>query len=266
MKYLPREHGATAMAFTPIACVAILVRTWHWTEILLPFAVFCILAAKDPAVLVVRQRFLSERRHSDAVLAKKWTFIWLIEFVLCASVIVSYWPLRPALWMVAGIGCFAVLAIAVNVRNKQRSVLFQLFSGAALTSTALGTCLSATGAIAPWCWWFWGLSTLQAFAGILVVRARLDARLALRSAAPPQRGFRRAAFWSTGLLVLAAIGAAYFRKPWVAAALILACAAYANDLRAQSQSRSLQTPLKAVGQRSLTLSIVYSALLVVGLW
>ena len=28
--FLPREHGATAMLFTPIVCAAILARSWHW--------------------------------------------------------------------------------------------------------------------------------------------------------------------------------------------------------------------------------------------
>ena len=31
--FLPREHGATAMLFTPIVCAAILSRAWHWSEL-----------------------------------------------------------------------------------------------------------------------------------------------------------------------------------------------------------------------------------------
>jgi len=42
--------------------------------------------------------------------------------------------------------------------------------------------LSATGAIAPWCWGLWLLLAMQATAGILVVHARLDARIAARIA------------------------------------------------------------------------------------
>ena len=48
--YLPREHGATAMLLTPIFGVAMLARTWHWSEIAVLLAVFAVMFAKDPTV------------------------------------------------------------------------------------------------------------------------------------------------------------------------------------------------------------------------
>jgi hypothetical protein len=86
------------------------------------------------------------------------------------------------------------------VKNRQRSTLFQIASAAALTSSSLATSLSATGAIAPWCWWLWLLMAMQATAGILVVHARLDARIASRRTAPANERFRRAAQVSLGAL------------------------------------------------------------------
>jgi len=254
------------MALTPFACVAILARAWRWSELLLPIAVFSALAAKDPAVLLVRQRFIWKHEHPDAPLAAKWLAVWFSALIVSAVLLLLDWPLKAVLWMGFGIGCFSLLAVAVNVRNHQRSVLFQLASGAALTSSSLATCLSATGVIAPWCWWFWALSTAQAFAGILVVRARLDARLALRGTPPPDQTFRKAAMWSIGLLACAAVTATILRKGWIAVAIILAVVGYWYDLRAQTQKMSLQMPLMVVGQRSLALSLLYSGRLILGFW
>src|SRR5579863_8554487 len=61
--FLPREHGATAMLLTPIFSVAILARKWHWSELAVLAAAFAAMAAKDPAVLLVRQRFVWKQRN-----------------------------------------------------------------------------------------------------------------------------------------------------------------------------------------------------------
>jgi hypothetical protein len=267
--YFPREHGATAMVLTPIFCVWLLAwlsaRAWRWQELALPVAAFSAMAAKDPAVLVLRARFIWKRPHPDAAAATRWAAGWLVLFLACTAAVLSVWPLRAVVAMSLALCAYAALAIAVNVKNLQRSTLFQLASGAALTSSALATGLTATGSIAPWCWAFWVLSMLQAFAGILVVHARLDARLALRGTAPPDNKFRRAAIWTVAVLVGLALAAAYLKHIWIAAALAAAVAGYAYDLCAQKSKESLQMPLKTVGLRSLALSIVFSLLLILGL-
>ena len=51
-------------------------------------------------------------------------------------------------------------------------------------------------------------------------------------------------------------------------AVALGIAAVANlwELRAQENPASLQTPLRSVGLRALTLSLIYSSLVIAGLW
>ena len=268
-KYFPREHGATAMVLTPIVCVWALAwlhgRAFRWPELALPVAAFSALAAKDPAVLVLRARFLWRRPHPDLPAATRWAAAWGLLFLACTAAVLAVWPLAAVAAMSLALGAYAALAVFVNVRNLQRSVLFQLASGAALTSSALATSLTATGSIPVWCWTFWLLSVAQAFAGILVVHARLDARLALRSTAPPDLAFRRAALVTVALLACAALAAALLRHGWVAAALACAAVGYAWDLRAQTRAEALQLPLKTVGLRSLALSVAYSLLLILGL-
>lgn len=264
--YLPREHGATAMLLTPIFGLAILARTWHWSELAVLTAAFAAIAAKDPAVLLVRQRFVWKQRSPDLPAAIRWFAGWSVLLIASVAVLLATWPLRAFLAMSAGIAAFGCLAVFVNVKNRQRSTLFQIASAAALTSTSLATCIAATGSVAPWCWWFWALIAMQASAGILVVHARLDARIAQRKNLAANRQFRRAAETALVLLLCAAVTAAMLKNVWIALALALAALGYACDLMRQKRSSSLQMPLTTVGLQALTLSILYSGLLIAGLW
>ncbi len=264
--YLPREHGATAMLLTPILGVAILARAWHWSELAVPMAAFAAMAAKDPAVLLVRQQFVWKRKSPESSGALRWLLGWIALLIASVSVLLVTWPLDAFLAIGAGVAAFGCVAIAVNLGNRQRSTLFQIVSAAALTSTSLATCLSATGTVAPWCWWFWALIAMQASAGILVVHARLDARIALRKAAAASRHYRYAAQAVLAVLLCAAVVAILLRHASIALALALAVAGYAYDLARQNRPESLQMPLKTVGQQALMLSALYSLLLIAGLW
>jgi hypothetical protein len=112
----------------------------------------------------------------------------------------------------------------------------------------------------------WLLLALQAIAGILVVHARLDARIALRTTAPARENYRRAAQISLVVLVCAAVVAIVFHRSFIALALMLAALGYAYDLHRQRNAEALQLPLKSVGQQALALSSLYAILLIIGLW
>jgi hypothetical protein len=264
--FLPREHGATAMLFTPIVCAAILAREWRWSEIATLTAAFAALAAKDPMVILARQRFIWKVQHPETVAAARWFTGWMANLIGSGLVLVFAWPLKAIVAMGLGVALFSALAIGINVNNRQRSTLFQIASAVALTSSSLATSLSATGTIAPWCWWLWLLLALQATAGILVVHARLDARIASRAAAPAKENFRRAAQISLIVLVCAALAAIVLRRGWIALALLVAVFGYGDDLRRQRNTVALQMPLTKVGQRALALSSFYASLLILGLW
>jgi lysylphosphatidylglycerol synthetase-like protein (DUF2156 family) len=264
--FLPREHGATAMLFIPIACAAILARQWRWCEIATLTTAFAALAAKDPMVVLARQRFVWKQQHLETAAAARWLAGWVTILLLSGFVLLAAWPLKAIIAMGLGVGIFSGLAIAANVMNRQRSTLFQIASVVALTSSSVATALSATGAIAPWCLWLWLLMAMHATAGILVVHARLDARIALRGTASPAGHFRRAAMVSLIVLSGAAIAAIILGRGWLALALLVAIFGYCYDLRRQRDSAALQLPLKKVGQRALTLSFVFAALLIIGLW
>ena len=254
------------MLLAPIVCAAILAREWRWSELATLAAAFAALAAKDPMVVLARQRFVWRQRHPETAVAGKWLAGWILVLTLSGLVLVAAWPLRAIVAMGLGVCIFSALAVAINVKNRQRSTLFQIVSAAALTSGSLAISLSATGAIAPWCWWLWLLMAMQATAGILVVRARLDARVASRGAAPATAQFRRAAQISLNALACAAVTATILGHGWIALALVAAVMGYGYDLRSQRNPADLQIPFKMVGQRALALSSLFSVLLIIGFW
>jgi hypothetical protein len=264
--FLPREHGATAMLFTPIVCAAILSRSWRWAELATLTAAFAALAAKDPMVVLARQRFVWKQWHEETAAALRWFAGWTVLLALSGIVLLFAWPFTATVSLGLGVGIFSALAIAVNVKNRQRSTLFQIASAFALTSSSLATSLSATGTIAPWCWSLWFLLALQATAGILAVHARLDARIALRSSAPARENYRHAAEVSLVVLACSAVIAAVFHRGWIALALLIAILGYSYDLHRQHDAEALQLPLKSVGQQALALSSLYAILLIIGLW
>jgi hypothetical protein len=264
--YLPREHGATAMVITPIVCAAILARIWNWAEPATLAAAFAALAAKDPLVVLMRQRFVWKQPNVATPIAARWFAGYALVLAASGLVLLRAWPLVTVLALGAAGVAFSLMAIWVNVKNKQRSTLFQIASAAALTSSSLATCLSADGSIRPWCWWLWVLLAMQATAGILVVHARLDARIALRGKSPASMQFRRTAFVAVAVLACGAGSMLVVHRWWLALALALAAAGYAYDLHRQQNAAELQRPLMSVGRQALAMATIYALLLVVGLW
>jgi hypothetical protein len=264
--FLPREHGATAMLFIPIVCVAILARQWRWSEVATLTAAFAALAAKDPMVVLARQRFVWKQRHAETSAATRWFVGWGVLLALSGIVLLASWPFKAVVAMGLGVGAFSALAIVVNVKNRQRSTLFQIASAVALTSSSLATSLSATGTIASWCWWLWFFMAMHATAGILVVHARLDARIALRGSEAASLQFRRSAQVALIALACAAVVAALLGRTWIALALLVPVVGYWYDLRSQRNADSLQLPLKRVGQRALALSSLFAFMIVIGLY
>ena len=263
--FLPREHGATAMLLIPFFSAAILAREWRWTELAALLAVFCAFAAKDPLVVLARQRWVWKQPHPETQLARKWLLAESLILAVCGAVLVSTWPLTALLAIGLGATAFSAIAIVVTVKNRQRSSLFQIASAIALSSTSIAAGLSANGAIQPWCWQLWALCALQATAGILVVHSRLEARIAVRKG-----GMRNIylvpAIIACLVLLSASSIAGFLRAIAIMTALLITAAFYLQDLREQRDPVSLQKPLVKVGLQNLTVSIAFSLLVIVGLW
>lgn len=264
--FVPREHGATAMLLTPFFAAAILLRRLYWPELAALAAIACAFSLKDPLVVLARQHFLWKREHPETKIARRSVAVRACIVAVCGAVLLAFRDWHPLAPLVAGGAAFMAIAVALTVRNKQRSEWFQVASAVALSSTCLVACVAATGEIPAWGWLLWLLCALQSTAGIFVVHARLDARIAARQGAPAASENRRAALFCQIILIGAAVVFALVARPWIAAALLLAAIGYWAELRRQRTAESLRVPLKRVGLEALGLATLYAVLVVIGLW
>jgi YwiC-like protein len=268
--FFPREHGATAMLLTPFVAAAVLAHTVRWQEAAALAAVAVAFTMKDPLVVLARQRWVWKEEHPETRAAMHWLAVETAIVAAGGLVLLATGPLIAYAVLFFGAAAFLALAVWVNVRNRQRAALFQVASALALTSTSLAAALAATRAVPSWCWWLWFLLASQAAAGIFTVHARLDARVAARKSATKGGAqvnpSRRPAFLFAALLALGGLSTAVVGNYWIGSALLVAGAAYAWDLHRQLDLESLQTPLTKVGLQNLSLSLVFAALVIAGLW
>lgn len=263
---LPREHGATAMLLIPFVSAVVLLQHANWMELVAFIAIGCALAIKDPLVVLARQHWVWRDEHPETKFAKRAVTIELLVLAFCGGTLIRFGERRGFLLLSIIAGVFTVLAVFVNVRNRQRAMWFQLLSAAALSSTCFVACLSVGSDIPRWCWTLWVLNTLQAVSGIFVVHARLDARIGARKTSLNGGESRKAALICQLVLILAAVFAVSLKRPWIALALVAVAVCYLVELRRQKDESSLQMPLKRVGQQALALSVAYASLIITGLW
>ncbi len=254
------------MLALPFLASAILARQFRWPEIAALLAAWAAFTSKDPLAALARHRILWKKPLAEAAAPLRTATAKLALLALCAAALLYAGPRVPWLILFAAAGAFAVYAIWVQMRNRQRAPWFQVVSAVALTSGSLAAALAATGAIPHWCGPLWLLSALQASAGIFLVHARLDAMIASRKKQPPPVSSRRASWIAQASLAIAAVAAASLHLLWIAAALTLAAVAYSLELMRQRKPESLNIPLRRIGLQALTLACIYSALVVIGLW
>jgi len=254
------------MLLTPFFAAAILLRRVYWTEFAALAAMACAFAIKDPLIVMGRQRFVWTEQHAETRAATRSAAIEFLVMAAAGLTLMLARGWRPFLPLFIGAGAFTGLAVTLHVQNRQRSEWFQTASAFALTATSLTACLAATGAVPEWGWMLWVLCAIEAAAGIFVVHARLDARIAVRTGKAAPAGNRRGAFVCQGVLIGAAAYFAWAGRLMIAAALLVATAGYLFDLMRQRRTESLQLPLTSVGMQALGLSIVYTGMVVAGLW
>lgn len=263
---MPREHGATAMLLTPFFAASILLRHFYWPELVALTAIMAAFAMKDPLVMIARQHFVWKQKRPETRAAIRQTAVLGLLALGSGVALMVAGDWHSWIPFILGAGAFTALAVAANVLNRQRSVWFQIASAAALSSTCVVACLAAIGRIPDWCWLLWIFSAMQATAGILVVHARLDARIAARKDAPSPTHRRRAAYVAQAAVMAAAIVAVVAGRLRIAAGLMLTAVCYVAELRRQQDPASLRVPLTRVGLQALAQSIVYTLVIIVGLW
>jgi hypothetical protein len=180
----------------------------------------------------------------------------------CVLVLAGGVPLGPLAALV-GVGVALTGAgVAVAVKNRQRSMSFQLVSAAGLGTTGLLAALVGTGGVPGWAWWLWGLLTGHAMASILVVHARLRLR-AGRKSGKAERPWGAYAVQLGQLAAAAAVGVADWR---LAAPLVVSAVANGAELWRLRTPVHLEEALTRVGYRTLAVALVHMAVTIGSLW
>lgn len=254
------------MMILPFLCAAILARQWHWTLIPAAIAVIAAFMLREPLVVLGRQRFVWTTPHPESNLALKWLAGLIAVLALCGGIFFLRWPTLALLTLGAGAGAMTLLAVYMTIKNRQRSWWLQMLSAAGLSASSLAAVLSTTGGVPVWTWWLWALSAAHAFGGILVVHARLEARIAAKAKRPVAPRFKVPAAAAQFALLAGAAGCFATGQVWLGAALLLSVLVHFWDLATLHTPKALETRLTTVGLRAMSLSIVVSTLIVAGLW
>jgi sulfopyruvate decarboxylase TPP-binding subunit len=258
---MPREHGAWGLLLQPFLAGAVLAGQWTW--LLVPALGLVLLGflLREPLTVMARHRWVWRRDTPAQAPAKRWAVIEIAGVLVCFAILARSTALLPLLGLAAVAGVMTAAAVWMTMRNRQRSIPFQLVSAAGLSTTALLAALVSTGGVPGWAWWLWGLLTAHAMASILVVHARLKARTAPRGGG--RAGTRNAAVAAQIAQVAGAIALA--GGP-LALPLIVSAVANGAELWRLRTPLHLQEALTRVGYRTLAVALVHMAVTIACLW
>jgi hypothetical protein len=147
------------------------------------------------------------------------------------------------------------------LRNRQRSILFQLTGVVVLTSSSLLGYLAAAGYLHNVAFWLWLFFAAQMSVSVFVVHAQLE--FAIGGQRPPSRSalaYRRKAAIAEVTLWLALIVVALHGNQWIILAFIPASAFHWWSLRHLGFTRR-RISMRKVGITELSTSVVFSLLL-----
>ena len=202
-----REHGAWSMLLQPVVAAAIPGCQWHWTMVAALAGIVAMFLIRQPLVVLARQRYVWKDIHPETALAWRWLAGLGACSALAGVALYGRWRLELLLLMGVGAAVMTVLAVWATIRNRQRPVWLQVVSAAGLTSSCVAIAAGASRLLETWVLWLWGVMALQATAAILVVHARLDAKIhaKLRVKKPSESpfGWPYAAFAAQAALLVA---------------------------------------------------------------
>lgn len=253
---LPREHGAWGLLLLPFLCAVILSRRFDWLTLAALALSLAGFVMREPLVVLARQRWVWRDPKPESAVARR-CLLWQIPSAgLLWLYLASRLPIKPLTILTAVALSVTAAAVWMTVRNLQRSLPLQLISSFGLASTALLAALSSTRELPAWAWWLWLLLGLHAAGAILIVRARLELKTGAGS-----KLFRTALWFHIALALSAALLLSRVTFPIAVSAL-----AGFYELFRLRQPEATAEPLKRVGWRTLSLSVVHAGVSVSALW
>lgn len=259
---LPREHGAWGMLLQPFFGALLALRGVAWPVWPALACVLLVFLVREPLIVLARQRWIWREPHPETRQARQTVAVEVALLVAAAGALLFAWPF----WWLAALGSAAVLltalAVYITVRNRQRAVWFQALSAAGLSGSCLAACLAVTGEIPVWCWWWWALHAIHFLTGILVVHVRLETRILAHSGKPTDKNPARHARVAQTASAIAAIGLLFLGHLNYGLAMLFSASVHHFDLATVASAM----PMMKVGLRALAVSIVFTAVLIAGVW
>jgi hypothetical protein len=260
---LPREHGAWGMLLQPFVAGAIVGRSWdpHLFPALL--AVLIVFAARQPLLILARQRFLWRDEHPETALAKRALVYEATLLAACGALLLDSVPVAVLAILGSLAAGLTALAVYMTLKNRQRSVLLQSMSAFGLGSSALlGGYFGTRNFWDQRTWAVWILLSLHFLTGIFLVHARLDRR----GKKPDSAATLQRAVALIGLSVLLAVIVLLLdRAEWVLP-LLISAGICALEVYLVTRPDAGIEPLKQVGLRALFGSIMHTLVTVASLW
>jgi hypothetical protein len=262
---IPREHGAWAVLLLPFVSALVLARQVHWAVIPAALLVVGVFLLREPLVVLWRQASVWKERRPESEAARRSLILYLAVIIVSGALLLWRLPLWAAAALGAPAGALTLASVFLTVHNRQRSVLLQLASAAGLSASAVVAWLAVRPQLDPALGWLWALQFAHSGAALLAVHARLEARIAARGRSEAAVMQRRA-IAAQAVLLAAAAGCAAAGRIGPAVALCFSGGVHMADLMRLRSAASLGTPLRRVGLRELTISVIFSAMVVAGLW
>lgn len=230
------------MLLQPFVAAAIVGRQWTWFLIPGLLLILTVFLIREPLLVLARQRFVWRVERPETAAAKR-TLLWELALMAACAAIVAW---RIPIGILAAFGAVAMAltlaAVAMAVKNRQRSVVLQILSSFGLSCSGLLAALLTTGTIPEWAIAVALLHALHSVAGIFVVHARLDKN-------------SRPAMIQQVVNVAAAVVIALQWNALFAIPVALSVAITAYEL----QRLNKPEPLQKTGLRTLSLSLVHTA-------
>jgi len=261
----PREHGAWGMVLLPFFSAWVLARNSAWPVVAALGAVLATFLIREPLLVLLRQRYRWTQPRAETPAARRSLAMLGPILSLSGVGLAVSLPIRPLIFL----GSIAVVLMGLYLwgalNNRQRSPWLQAAGAVGLGASAplcyLGAGLDFDRTVIL----LWATHVVHSTAAVLVVHARLDAVMAHRRGTPlvvPRPACRVA---QAGGIVFA-FAVAFAGYPLLGGAAAFPVAVHALDLRRLNDPSFLSIPLRRVGLRELSISVVFSALTVVGLW
>lgn len=213
--------------------------------------VMTLFLVREPLIVLARQRWVWRTPHAESRSARQWLLV--LAPLMAVSTLVAIPPLAWPMAAAFGSGASLLMAasIALAVRNRQHSALFQAAGSTGLAASSLAVALT-TPPVDISAWIVWGASALHGISAIPVVHARLAMR---------RRQTPSLAAAAAGAAITLAIAAALFPAR-LSMALAFSGAVHVCEWASLRSPGAAQAPLALLGLRLMTESIVFTAILV----